>query len=190
MIRLFTAIAVPEDAAEALAPLAQGVPGARWSPPENLHITLRFVGDVAENTAEDLDAALGSAVMPPFEVSLAGVGSFGDEGGVNAIWAGVETGEPLGRLRRRCETAARRAGLKADTRVWKPHVTLAYLRGAEVARVAAWTQSHNLLRVAPFEVTRFGLYSSWRTHGGSAYRLERSYPLRPWPRDLSAPPGG
>jgi len=61
-------------------------------------------------------------------------------------------------------------------------VTLAYLRGAEVMRVAAWTQAHNLLKLEPFRVDRFGLYSSWRTHSGSAYRLESLYTLRPWPR--------
>jgi 2'-5' RNA ligase len=178
MIRLFAAIAIPEEVAQVLAPLAQGVPGARWSAPEQLHITLRFAGEVSEAVADDLDAALSGVTVPPFETALAGVGSFGDEGGVHAIWAGVEACEPLELLHRRCESAARRGGLKADTRVWKPHVTLAYLRGADVARVAAWSQRHNLLRAPAFRVGQFSLYSSWRTRRGSVYRLERAYPLR------------
>ena len=102
MIRLFVAIAVPEETAGALAPLASGVPGAHWSPPENLHITLRFAGEVTEGQADDLDAALGAIVTSPFDVSLGGVGAFGDENGIHALWAGVEPGEPLARLRRRC----------------------------------------------------------------------------------------
>ena len=188
MIRLFVAIAVPEETAGALAPLASGVPGAHWSPPENLHITLRFAGEVTEGQADDLDAALGAIVTSPFDVSLGGVGAFGDENGIHALWAGVEPGEPLARLRRRCESAARQAGLKPDRRAWRPHVTLAYASGLESGPAAAWTQAHNLLRTGPFTVERFGLYSSWRSRSGSLYRLERSYPLRPWPRVRAAPP--
>ncbi len=179
MIRLFAAIAVPHETALALTPLAGGVPGARWRPAENLHITLRFAGEIAETLAEDLDSALGTVSVAPFDVTLAGVGAFDDPTGVTAIWAGVEGSDRLGVLRGRCESAARRAGLAPDTRVWKPHVTLAYLSGAEPARVAAWSRAHNLLRLAPFRVDRFGLYSSRMGRaGGSAYTLERSYVLR------------
>jgi 2'-5' RNA ligase len=179
MIRLFTAIAVPADTAAALAPLAAGVPGARWSPPDNLHITLRFAGEISETLADDLDLALGGVTAPPFEVRVAGVGSFADQRGVNALWAGVEPNEILSRLRGRCESAARRAGLAPDTRLWKPHVTLAYLSGGEAGRVAAWTRTHALMRAPPFTVDGFGLYSSRRGRsGGSVYRLERSYRLR------------
>jgi 2'-5' RNA ligase len=179
MIRLFVAVATPPAVAEALSPLVGGVPGARWSPPENLHITLRFAGEVSESAAEDLDSALSAVSVPPFEIAIAGVGAFGDPFAPHVLWAGIEANEVLTRLHARCETAARRAGLKPDTRVWKPHVTLAHLSGAEPSRVAAWTSTHNLLRVPPFQADRFGLYSSWRVRGGPVYRLEREYPLRP-----------
>ena len=179
MIRLFVAVAVPSAVAEALTPLAWGVPGARWSPPENLHITLRFAGDVPESAAEDLDSALSAVSVPPFELTLAGVGAFGDPLAPHVLWAGVDACEVLTRLHGRCETAARRAGLKPDSRAWKPHVTLAYLSGAEPSRVAAWTSAHNLLRTPPFRADAFGLYSSWRARNGSIYRLERQYRLRP-----------
>ena len=179
MIRLFAAVAVPEAAAEVLAPLAEGVPGARWSPPENLHVTLRFAGEVTETIAEDLDSALSAVSVPAFDVTLAGVGAFGDHLAPHVLWAGAEASELLTRLHGRCETAARRAGLKPDTRAWKPHVTLAYLSDTEPARAAAWTSAHNLLRVPPFRAEAFGLYSSWRTRNGPVYRLERRYPLRP-----------
>ena len=80
-------------------------------------------------------------------------------------------------LAKRCESAARKAGLAPDRRVWRPHVTLAYLSHADPARVAAWVQGHNLLKSPPFRITSFGLYSSWLGHEGSTYRLEREYPL-------------
>ena len=190
MIRLFVALPVPHAAAEVLAPLAAGVPGARWSPPENLHLTLRFAGEIAESLAEDLDSALSAVTTPAFDITLAGVGAFGDPFAPHAIWAGVEPGEILTRLRGRCETAARRAGLKPDTRAWKPHVTLAYLGDADASRVATWTSAHSLLRVPPFRADAFGLYSSWRTRTGSVYRLERRYPLTPSLHGPSGSPAG
>jgi 2'-5' RNA ligase len=177
VIRLFAAIAVPEHIAEGLQRRQQGLPGARWRPLEAMHITLRFVGEVAENVARDLDAELSTVGGPAFDLTLAGVGAFGDGEDIDAVWAGVEDSAPLKALRARCESAARRAGIKPDTRAYKPHVTLAYLRRPDPARVAAWIQGHNLLKSPPFRVMDFGLWSSWQTDEGSAYRLEASYPL-------------
>jgi 2'-5' RNA ligase len=177
VIRLFAAIAPPPDIAAGLVRRQTGLPGARWRPEANLHLTLRFFGDIAETLAEDLDSELAAVGGEAFDIVLSGVGSFGEGAELNALWVGVEPSEPLARLARRCETAARRAGLKADTRAFHPHVTLAYLRGADPARVAAWIQAESLLKSPPFRVTAFGLYSSWRSETGSAYQLERRYPL-------------
>ncbi|MGI9168655.1 MAG: RNA 2',3'-cyclic phosphodiesterase [Caulobacteraceae bacterium] len=177
MIRLFVAVAIPGDIAKTLVRRQQGLPVARWRPAESLHITLRFVGDTPENQADDLDAELAVIGGKRFEIVLAGVGAFGDAGGVEAVWVGIEASEPLRRLAARCETAARRAGLRAASRAWRPHVTLAYLDRAQPARVAAWISAHNLLRSPSFGVDAFGLYSTRRGAAGPAYRLERAYPL-------------
>jgi 2'-5' RNA ligase len=177
MIRLFAAIPIPEEIGEGLVRRQQGLPGARWRPTDAFHLTLRFAGEVSEATADDLDAELNLVSGEALMLSLEGVGSFQDGDDIHAVWAGVAENPALHRLARRCETAARKAGLKPDTRAWKPHVTLAYLRYAEAAPVAAWVQTHNLLKSPPFRVTRFGLYSSHLGHGGSTYRLEREYRL-------------
>jgi 2'-5' RNA ligase len=177
MIRLFAAIPIPEEIGEGLVRRQQGLPGARWRPTDAFHLTLRFAGEVSEATADDLDAELNLVSGEALMLSLEGVGSFQDGDDIHAVWAGVAENPALHRLARRCETAARKAGLKPDTRAWKPHVTLAYLRHAEPAPVAAWVQSHNRLKSPPFRVTRFGLYSSHLGHGGSTYRLEREYRL-------------
>jgi 2'-5' RNA ligase len=177
MLRLFAAVEVPPEIGEGLVRRQQGLPGARWRPTESLHITLRFFGSTAENVARDLDAELAAISGAPFELELEGVGSFGEGREVHAVWAGVSESEPLRRLASRCEAAARRAGLKPESRAYRPHVTLAYLRRAEPDRVGAWVQGHNLLKSPPFRVTWFGLYSSWPTSEGSRYELEREYPL-------------
>ena len=177
MIRLFAAVAVPEDIGEALQRRQQGVPGARWRALEALHITLRFFGEVREDVADDLDAELSTVKGAPFDMMLEGVGSFGEGEDIHAVWAGVVEAPELVRLARACETAARRAGLKAEGRHYRPHVTLAYLRHADPAEVARWIQANNLLKSPPIRVDRFGLYSSWQGPEGSVYRLERAYLL-------------
>jgi RNA 2',3'-cyclic 3'-phosphodiesterase len=177
MIRLFAAIAVPPEIGEGLTRRQQGLPGARWRPTEAFHITLRFFGEIAESLADDLDAELGVVAGAALTLMLEGVGAFQDGGDPHAVWAGVAENDALKRLAARCETAARRAGLPADRRVWKPHVTLAYLRRAEPGRVAAWIQGHNLLKSPAFRVTSFSLYSSHLGDEGASYRIERSYPL-------------
>ena len=177
MIRLFAAIALPEDVAEGLTIRQYGLEGARWRPQESLHITLRFFGDVQERMADDLDSELARVGGAPFAVSLAGVGAFGEGDRITTLWAGVVENPALSQLAARCEAAARRAGLKAESRVYKPHVTLAYTKTPDPREVTIWVQSHNLLKSPPFAVDRFGLYSSHRTAEGSRYRLEREYRL-------------
>jgi 2'-5' RNA ligase len=177
MIRLFAAIAIPDDIGQSLLRRQQGLAGARWRPPEAFHITLRFFGEVAEPTADDIDAELSTVGSPALTLALEGVGSFEDRGEIHAVWAGVAENADLKRLAGRCESAARRAKLAPDRRSWRPHVTLAYLRGADPARVAAWIKGHNLLKSPPFDVRRFGLYSSRLGDEGASYRLERDYPL-------------
>ncbi|HLK24997.1 MAG TPA: RNA 2',3'-cyclic phosphodiesterase, partial [Caulobacteraceae bacterium] len=178
MIRLFAALSIPPEVGQMLAQRQHGLPGARWRPLESLHITLRFFGEVSERVAEDLDLELERVAGAPLILALAGVGAFDEAGDVHAVWAGVEADANLAQLARRCERAARQAGLTPERRAWRPHLTLAYLRRGEAARVASWMQANALLRSPAFRAEAFGLYSSWPGGEGTSYRLERSYPLR------------
>lgn len=177
MIRLFAALSLPTEIAGPLVARQFGLPGARWRPAESLHITLRFFGEIAEDVAADLDMALDAVQAPAFELALGGAGCFGEGQAIDAVWAGVAENPALRRLAQACETAARRAGLKPETRRYHPHVTLAYLRRPNPEAVAAWIQTHNLLRSLVFRAESFGLYSSWRGGDGSRYQLERAYRL-------------
>jgi 2'-5' RNA ligase len=178
MIRLFAAVAIPREVAETLAPLCGGVRGAAWHDIEKLHLTLRFMGEVDEARAEDLESELRRIESPAFDLTLAGAGAFESRGVPNHLWIGAETDRALDQLQRRCERAARRAGLPADPRVWRPHVTLAYLFSADPAQVGAWILGHSLIRLAAIPVRAFGLYSSWPGRAGRTYRLERTYRLQ------------
>lgn len=177
MIRLFAAVPIPDEIAAPLARRQTGLEGARWRTGEQLHITLRFFGELREDVARDLDAELSTIGGGPFEIELEGAGAFGEGSDIHAIWAGVAESAPLRRLAKACETAARRTSLKAETRHYRPHVTLAYLRHPDPAKVAAWIQANNLLKSPPIRVERFGLYSSFLASEGAHYRLEAEYGL-------------
>ena len=176
MIRLFAALAIPPEIAEGLVRRQTGLADARWRPTEAFHITLRFFGDITETIAADLDVELAKVTVRPLDLELTGAGAFGEGRDIHAVWAGVEDNPTLNLLNKACEGAARRAGLEPDGRRFRPHVTLAYLRRPNPADVAQWIAANNLLHSPTFRVETFGLYSSWQTHEGSRYRLERSYP--------------
>jgi 2'-5' RNA ligase len=185
MIRLFAGLGLPSEITTPLGERQGGLKGARWRAPESLHVTLRFFGEIPEDVAADLDAELAGVASPAFSLGLEGAGCFGEGRDINAIWAGVTASADLGRLAHACEAAARRCGLKPETRRYHPHVTLAYLRRPDPMAVAAWIQTNNLLRSPSFPVERFGLYSSWLGREGSRYQLERVYELDPFSSRLA-----
>lgn len=187
MIRLFAALEIPPAIADGLTRRQVGLPGARWHTREKLHITLRFFGEISEEAAAELDEELAGVAAAPFLLELQGVGAFGEGADIRAVWAGVTVSEPLLQLAARCETAARRVGLAAENRAYRPHVTLAYLRRPDPARVAGWIADHNLLHSPPFEATWFGLWSSWLAKDGARYELEREYPLSAAPKTVTDP---
>ena len=171
MPRLFSAIEIPKSVAERLTLLRAGLTGARWIDPENYHLTLRFIGDVDGATARDFTAALGEIVAVPFELEVSGLGSFGG-GKPRAIFAGISPSQGLEALQRANERAAREAGLPPEGRNYKPHVTLARLKGARAEAVAAYLQRQGDIGPAPFSVSRFVLYSSRNSVGGGPYVVE------------------
>jgi 2'-5' RNA ligase len=177
MIRLFVALALPDDVAQSLSMLQSGVPGARWSMREQLHLTLRFIGEVDERDATDIDETLAAISAPRFALQLKGLGSFGGKS-PRALWAGVAANDALLHLQRKIESAIQRLGLAAEERKYTPHVTLARLRAAPPQRVMDYLADHGLYASAPFEVRDFALFSSRLTPNGSIYVVEREYALR------------
>lgn len=174
MLRLFVGIALPPEIKLRLSLIAAGVPGARWVDPGNYHVTLRFIGEVDEGMAGDIDAALAHIRAAAFQLVLSGVGQFGDR----MLWAGVEKRPALVHLRDKVESALVRLGLEPETRRYAPHVTLARLKGASEARLQAFIQEHALFRAEPFAVDRFSLIASYLTKSGAIYEDQADYALR------------
>jgi 2'-5' RNA ligase len=177
MIRLFVALALPETVAQGLLAMQFGVPGARWMNREQLHLTLRFIGEVDGRDAEAIDDALSTISAPRFTLELKGVGEFGGKN-PRALWAGVAANEPLAHLQRKIEATIQRVSLPAEERKFTPHVTLARLRAVPAGRVMDFLHDHALYASGPFEAREFVLFSSKTAPGGSLYVAERTYPLR------------
>jgi RNA 2',3'-cyclic 3'-phosphodiesterase len=176
MPRLFTAIEIPEQLRVRLSLIRAPLDGAKWVAAENMHITLRFAGDIDGRTADELADLLADATAAPFTVRIAGTGAFGGRD-PRVLWAGVEAGPELDALYRANERAARSAGLEPDPRNFTPHVTLARMRGVRQAAVARFLEENGDLSLEPFMVTRFVLLSARPGSGGGPYGVEAEYPL-------------
>jgi RNA 2',3'-cyclic 3'-phosphodiesterase len=178
MIRLFTALEIPDLIASRLTALQDGPPGFAWHEPHTFHITLAFLGEIEEPQAAAFDDVLRQIRLPPFEVGIKGAGAFGGER-PHSVWAGVEPSDSLTRLFEKNQSAMRRAGLEPEKRKFKPHVTLGRTRHANPVSVQEWVALSALFDGGTFTAERFVLFSSHPGRNGPHYEAERDYPLGP-----------
>ena len=176
MPRLFTALELPDMARTHLSLVRGEMGGARWMPAENLHLTLRFFGDVTGAIAEDIAGHLEAIVADAVPVEIVGTGTFGGQG-ETIIYAAVKPGPALLALQKSHERIARIVGLGAPEHPFKPHITLARVRYARPSMVARFLADTGSLRVQPFTADRFVLLSSRPGRGGGPYALETAVPL-------------
>jgi 2'-5' RNA ligase len=180
MPRLFTGIEIPADIGERLSLLRGGLPGARWIDKENYHLTLRFVGDIDRDVADDIADTLGRVSRSGFEVAIGGLASFGTRK-PHAIVARIQPSRALTELQAEHERLLQRIGLPAEQRKYIPHVTLARLRGSSHRDVADYLSLRGGFAAGPFPVDRFVIFSSRNSVGGGPYVVEEEYPLGPQP---------
>ncbi len=180
-MRLFAALDLPEAVADRLEPLQAGVPGARWVARRNLHLTLRFFGEVEDPVAHDLDDALAHAFArpggPPALLWLSGVAWFGDERKPRQLVVSAKPDPGLMHLQAKVDRAGVAAGLAPDTRRFVPHVTLARFAGRPGDRLFGWHAQHNLINIGPIGIDRFVLYRSFLKPDGPVYQPLADYPL-------------
>ena len=177
MYRLFVALDLPASIKQELVAISYGVPGARWLEPEQMHLTLRFIGEVDGSVFRDVEAALEGVHAEPFELSLKGVGYFPPRNQPHDLWVGVEPCEALVRLRNKIESTLVRAGLPPEGRKFSPHVVIGRLKETKLNKLADFLARNGLLRLPPFSVDRFNLYSSHLGSQGASYEIEQEYHL-------------
>ena len=176
MLRLFVGIEFPPELKLRLSLLCTGVPGARWLDPGNFHLTLRFIGEIGEDVAADVDEALARLKARRFNLQLAGTGVFGG-GRPHALWVGVERDPDLIKLHDKIEQALIRVGLAPEPRKFAPHVTLARLRDPELDKLGYFLAANARFRAAPLPVAQFSLIASFPSKAGSVYEDQADYPL-------------
>lgn len=174
--RLFVALRPPRPVRQGLIGAMHGISGARWQGDDQLHLTLRFIGEVDRHRAEDVAAALGTLHAPVLAARIAGVGLFERQGRPHMVWAGVEPAEQFAALHRKVDQRLARVGVAAETRAFVPHITLARLnRGS--GPVAPFLAQSSDLASEPFVFDHVMLYESEMGHGGSRYHPVARYPL-------------
>jgi 2'-5' RNA ligase len=176
-MRLFVALTIPDAVAQSLLLLQGGVPGARWQTREQLHLTLRFIGEVEGSGVRAIDDALAGIDAPAFDLQLHSVGQFGNKQ-PHSLWAAARQNDMLDHLQRTVDSAIRRVGAAADAHKFTPHVTLARLRHPDTDRMVDWLKYNALYTSAEFPVDAFHLWSSKLASDGSIYRIEKTYDLR------------
>ena len=178
MIRLFVGIPLPEEVRQRLHTLSVGLQGARWISPENMHLTLRFIGEVDEVQASDIDDALSGIHGSAFDISLSSIEAFGRSHMVHTIWAAVSGGPALSHLQGKVERALVLSGLEPEHRKYTPHVTLARVRKSPKGKAAIWLAGHEGLTTPPFSVHKFVLFRSHLGRQGAHYEALVEYPLK------------
>jgi 2'-5' RNA ligase len=176
MHRLFVAIRPPSPIRKMLLGAMGGISGARWQSEDQLHLTLRFIGEVDRHRAGDVHAALGAVHQPPFDLALNGIGAFERRGLAGAVWAGVTPHAPLRALHKKVDAALARVGLAPDERAYLPHITLARLKRSSGPVGNLLEQSGGLTSPA-FTVDSFALFESDLTEEAAVYSIVERYPL-------------
>ena len=176
MHRLFVAIRPPDRIRGRLLAAMGGVGGARWQTDAQLHLTLRFIGEVDRHQLRDVHAALGAIHHPRFEIALNGLGTFERRGQPETVWAGVAPHEPLRTLRKKVDQALARVGVAPEQRAYLPHITLARLKRSSRS-LGGLLEEAGGLKSPPFAVEAFGLFESKLTPEGAVYTRIEYYPL-------------
>ncbi len=177
MIRLFIAITLPQPIRLMLHSMGRGIPNARPVKEEQIHLTLRFIGEVEGSMFKDIQESLTSVELLPFSISIKGVGHFPPRGKPRIIWAGVQPTEQLIRLRNKIDSQLTRCSIEPERRKYMPHITLARLKNTSLKRVGEFLSGNSFFQTEAFSVEGFHLYSSKITQKGAIHTIEQSYPL-------------
>ncbi len=177
--RMFVAIALPEPIRAALAALTQPLPEVAWTPHAQLHLTLRFLGDVADERLEAVTQHLSSVRVEPFILPLEDIGSFPPNAAPRVVWVGVGRGHPrLHQLRQRVDDALLAAGLlDLDVHLFHPHITLARCKENAPATVRHWVRAHREYVGPLFRVDAFDLMQSRLQPAGAVHTQVQRFAL-------------
>ncbi|MDD2309712.1 MAG: RNA 2',3'-cyclic phosphodiesterase [Desulfuromonadaceae bacterium] len=176
-MRLFIAIKIPDNIKMAIGSLRVDIPGARWVPAEQIHLTLAFLGEVKEVVAGGVTEELGRIQLPEFILHFSGTGCFPDRHRPRVLWIGVQPHPHLQALAAMVRTAVLACDIPQEERPFSPHITLVRLKPAPSREFDAFLDRNKNLTFPPFRVREFTLFQSILTQQGALHIPVRNYPL-------------
>jgi 2'-5' RNA ligase len=179
MHRLFVAVDLPESVKNSIKSICSGLPDARWVDVGQLHLTLRFIGEVDDGTFDSIKSSLAEITETRFSLTLQGVGYFPPKRTPRVLWVGIENDETLTRLADKVEQIlVRKSGIEPEQRKFSPHITIARFRETSRSKVSDYLARNSSFRTETFPVDAFYLYSSTLTPKGAIHQREVTYALK------------
>jgi RNA 2',3'-cyclic 3'-phosphodiesterase len=173
--RLFLAIDLPERIIDDISATYMAIPGVRWTGEEQLHLTLRFFGELPGDRESALIKVLSTIAARPFSLRVKGAGFFPPRGETRVLWVGIAQEPVLPKLVSAIETSVVRAGFKREPRKFTGHITVARCSHAPSDRLAEYLIANSLFTTESFEVNAFHLYSSHLGKNHATYTREVSF---------------
>ncbi len=175
MSRLFIALDLPEQIKNEIKRICFGLPGVRWVAIDQLHLTMRFIGEVDDSMFYNIRAGLSRVKFPELTLTLKGCGFFPPRKKPRVLWIGISVNDEIFQLRHKIEKIVRETGLEPERRKFSPHITLARLQSPSLKKVQNFLAANSMYRSQPFIVDHFSLYSSFLTPRGAIHTLEADY---------------
>ena len=176
MLRLFVAIALPKEVQDLIESMQSGLPDARWVRRQNLHLTMKFIGEVDNNLAEDIHYSLSRLNFENFSLRLKGVNTFRSRKLARSIWIGIEPSSPLKVLHKKIESNLIKTGLTFEARRFTPHVTLARFNRTPISRLISYLESNAGFQTSLFEIKQVVLFRSHLAANEANYEQLATYP--------------
>ena len=181
MSRIFISLSPDDAITKRLAELQNGLDDVRWTPPEQFHLTLRFIGSIGPERIQEVAAVLGDIRQAPFDLTIHGVGTFphiNSRKNLNVLWVGFGHSPALDDLAGRIEDHLQMIGLRPAERDFAAHLTIGRIRDVDRDQLAAWLEEHDDLELPPFTVASFDLMNSTLFEEGAEYEVLEEYRLR------------
>ena len=183
-MRLFVALDIPDDVRAAVvavvAKLRPNCREARWVRLEGAHVTLKFIGEVPNESVEAIEASLHTVPFPePFKIAFRGVGFFPNDRHPRVLWAGIEAGLELRSLAAAVESSLEPLGITRERKEFSPHMTLARFNPpVKLAGLLAAIAAAGPLEFGQTLANQFHLYQSILKPGGAEYTRLATFTLK------------
>ena len=179
MPRLFIAIDIPDPVKDKICELRRNLPGVRWIVREQIHVTMRFIGDSDDVLFKQIKSSLSEIKLPTFHMEITSSGFFPNERRPSVFWLGCNENRTLSDLKDHLDLILDSCGIAPESRKFTPHITIARLKMIIEKESLKLNNIYKALFPIRFDISEFILYSSLLKSDGAEHSKECVYPLQP-----------